>query len=513
MITRLVFQNLRRIKLLFMIVVLAALLGGCGSTTFSDGEYAVPVILSGGSGKASLESPAKLIKNEKGCELEIVFSSSHYDYIISDGIKYECINNEGNSTFRFPVDEYVNELSIIADTTAMSKPHEIDYRIELDYNHICQWNSENSISSGIAPAADRDAAGVNINRPEVEGVSFMPEENDTAELFCIYHSEQGIDALSVSDGDVFIILPDGAETISGIPSDYHILKRPVNNIYLAATAAMTFFDRINALENVKYSSLEESGWSVEAARDRMKNNELIYAGKYSAPDYELLLTAGCNLAVESTMILHTPEVKEKLLELNIPVFTDYSSHEKEPLGRVEWVKVYGLLTGNEEEALEAYAEQKSLFDEQKLLVLQEENEENTEKKVVVFYINSNNQPVVRRKNDYISRIIELSGGRYIFDDTEGSSPTLTMTLEQFYKEAKDADVLIYNPVVVEAVADREALLNKAPLLKDFKAVKDGEVYILSKDMYQETMSTGELLRELTDCFRNKKTEHKYLLKL
>lgn len=65
----------------------------------------------------------------------------------------------------------------------------------------------------------------------------------------------------------------------------------------------------------------------------------------AAPDYELILSGGCGLAVESTMVNHVPEVREKLEELGIPVLIDQSSYESHPLGRTEWIKLYGALLG------------------------------------------------------------------------------------------------------------------------------------------------------------------------
>ena len=72
-----------------------------------------------------------------------------------------------------------------------------------------------------------------------------------------------------------------------------------------------------------------------------------YAGKYSAPDYERIVDKSCSLAIESTMIYHCPQVKEQLEKLGVPVLVERSSYEADPLGRMEWVKLYGVLTGKE----------------------------------------------------------------------------------------------------------------------------------------------------------------------
>lgn len=68
-----------------------------------------------------------------------------------------------------------------------------------------------------------------------------------------------------------------------------------------------------------------------------------FAGKYSEPDYEMLVDEDCDVAIESTMILHTPKVQEMIENLGIPVFIDRSSYEMHPLGRTEWVKLYGAM--------------------------------------------------------------------------------------------------------------------------------------------------------------------------
>lgn len=97
-----------------------------------DGEYVIDALLQGGSGKASISSPAVLTVEDGKASLEVIFSSPNYDYMIVGDEKYEPVNEEGNSTFIIPVDGFDYSMPVTADTTAMSKPHEIDYTIQLD---------------------------------------------------------------------------------------------------------------------------------------------------------------------------------------------------------------------------------------------------------------------------------------------------------------------------------------------------------------------------------------------
>ena len=136
---------------------------------------------------------------------------------------------------------------------------------------------------------------------------------------------------TVADDGRYLIVPEGKEAPDDLANDIIVLKQPLTNIYLVASAVMDMFVSIDALDSIRFSSQKEDGWYIEAGKQEMEAGNIIYAGKYSAPDYEQILSEGCGLAIENTMIYHTPEVKEQLEKFNIPVMVDYSSYEKNPL--------------------------------------------------------------------------------------------------------------------------------------------------------------------------------------
>ena len=98
----------------------------------ADGSYTCAVTLEGGSGRATVESPAALTVADGAMTATIVWSSPNYDYMLIDGEKYLPINTEGNSTFVIPVAALDTALAVTADTVAMSTPHEIDYTLTFD---------------------------------------------------------------------------------------------------------------------------------------------------------------------------------------------------------------------------------------------------------------------------------------------------------------------------------------------------------------------------------------------
>lgn len=100
--------------------------------TLADGTYSIAVTLEGGNGKVSVQSPCTLTVADGKMTAQIVWSSSHYDYMLVDGERYDALSNEDGSTFEIPVSALDTPLAVIGDTTAMSTPHEIEYTLTFD---------------------------------------------------------------------------------------------------------------------------------------------------------------------------------------------------------------------------------------------------------------------------------------------------------------------------------------------------------------------------------------------
>lgn len=314
-----------------------------------------------------------------------------------------------------------------------------------------------------------------------------------AENFSVDYYEGGYELLTtIPDSKQYLLVPEGAEVPVGLDEEICVLQEPLDNIYLVASGVMDMFASLDAVGQIRFSGQKQENWYIQKAKDAMAAGELIYAGKYSKPDYELLVSEGCDLAIENRMITHSPEVVEMLESFDIPVMIEYSSYEQHPLGKVEWVKFFGALTGKEAEAEAAFAEQAEILETVS-------NGEKTGKTVAFFYVTSNGLIQVRQSTDYIPKLIELAGGRYIFDDLEDSGSgrsTLNMQIEDFYAGAKDADILIYNSSIDGGVNTIDELVGKCNILKDFKAVQDGQVYCTTNDMYQQSMAVGYLLQDM-----------------
>lgn len=367
-------------------------------------------------------------------------------------------------------------------------------------------------SGGSADAAEKESgAGVNsgVRWSDMEPSGSM--ELLYAEEFSVDYYENGCRLAEIAeDGGRFLVVPEGTEVPSGLDDDIAVIEGAADHIYLSASAVMDHFCRLGAVDAIKLTSTKEEDWYIDEAKMAMKDGRIQYAGKYNTPDYELILDTGCRLAIESTMIFHAPEVREQLEERGIPVLVDRSSYENHPLGRSEWIKLYGVLTGREAEADAVFQEQADKLEEVTAAVDESRTDSNAEQNdgnaaqdsgntVAFFYITSSGSVNIRKADDYVSKMIELAGGTYVFEDLADdgtATSTETIQMEDFYAAAKDADYLIYNSTIDGELDNLDELLAKSSLLKNFAAVRSGKVYCTGKNMYQETVETGTMISDI-----------------
>ncbi|MBR4579620.1 MAG: ABC transporter substrate-binding protein [Lachnospiraceae bacterium] len=313
---------------------------------------------------------------------------------------------------------------------------------------------------------------------------------------------------TVPDDTLLLIVPEEGSIPKDLDASIVVLQRPVENLYLVASAAMDMFVELDALDSIRFSGQKQENWYIAEASQAMQDGKILYAGKYSKPDYEMIVSNGCSLAIENTMIFHSPDVIEQLGNFGVPVVVDYSSTEDHPLGRVEWIKFYGALTGCEEAALEIYEKEADMMEAV-------ESGEKSNLTVAYFYITSNNLVQVRKSSDYIPKMIEIAGGKYIFDNLtdDTNKSTVNMQLEEFYDKAKDSDVLIYNSSIDGGVESIDELIGKWELLKDFKAVKEGNVWCTTNDMYQQSLSIGYMTEDIHAILGGNEEGLHYIYKL
>lgn len=628
-----------------------------------DGSYWSRVSMTGGSGRASISSPTGFYVKDGQATADIHWSSASYDYMKLDGVRYDAFTDAaGHSAMTIPVSALNTAIPVLADTTAMSKPYEIEYQLSFDGSALLPMadasmaeahplpsdevnRTMQSATTQVADAETPDSAGGSENRttagenrvavegdgqaengqsgtvgessvhwsaaPEIDGLRFVSsEKNDVAEYFrlSVYEDASGAkyQLLETAGGlHRYLIAPEDPQAADksseiaepkasaqadseknssekkaaksgskqgvdqknghftaraseensankekkGDALELTVLQQPLTTTYVAASAVMAPLCDLGAVRQIRFSGLREEGWYVDEARTAMEKGSMLFAGRYSEPDYETLLREGCDLALESTMIYRSPEVIEKLSALGIPVYIDYSSYEPHVLGRLEWIRVYGALFGHEEEAQQWYQTERD-----RIRAIQKDAEtssgeasqsgksaEKSETKtsrnskneasstetssgragtdttadqrptVVYFYVNSSGQIQVRQPHDYIPELLELAGARYLAPDMSSLSGSrksnVTVSLEDFYSSCKDADYLIYSATLDRPLSSIQELLGKNALFADFRAVKEGHVYTTDKDFYQLSDRMADFAEDVSRMLQDQDDMH------
>jgi iron complex transport system substrate-binding protein len=463
--------------------------------------YLVDMTFEGGTGKAYIKSPVEVTDVDGQLTAKFVWSSKNYDYMIVDGVKYDNENEGGESTFTVEIDNIEEPLAVIGDTVAMSTPHEIEYLITWGEKELSQTESISEHQ------ADREEI-----KKALKNAGLKESGKDELKYAGGFEIERYEDytLISIDNSGEYLLVPDGKEIPADLPEDLVILKKPLDKTYLVSTSAMDLINTCGALPMIKLSGTRESDWYIDDAKEAMESGNILYAGKYRAPDYELILQSGCNLAIENTMIYHEPQVKEKLKELGIPVLVETSSYEDHPLGRLEWIKLYGELFDKRQEA-------DSYFDKQ-IQAAQPIMDQDKDFGVTVafFHVTANGLINVRKNGDYITRMIELSGGDYVpkgAGEGENALSTMNMQMEDFYAESSEADIIIYNSTIGGEISSIDELISKNSLFADFKAVKEGRVYCTERNLFQQITGMAEFMADLNDVFKGVERDYTYLNKL
>ena len=426
-----------------------------------------------------------------------------------------------------------------------ASPAQIESRVTSSDVASSEQNDSQTFSQDMADSAITDYHASSWAAMEPTG--HMPL--DYATEFAVDYYD-GSALITIGGTDRYLLIPENAKAPADLDTDIIPIRKP-DTIYLAASAGMDYFRVLKALDTVRMTSTHAVNWSLPEVVEALDSEKMLYAGKYSAPDYELLLREGIDLAIESTMIYHTPETKEKIEKLGIPVLVDKSSYEPHPLGRMEWIKLYGLLLGKTDDADAFYNEQLASLaavpELSKMLsstvpATREDSTSDSARNpedstsgtvqntvdstfdtprnpetstsgsaqkpgasldsptVAYFYITSSGYANIRCPGDYISQMIEMAGGSYAFADTAvpeySTRATMNMQMEAFLDRALVSDILIYSTSIDGEMHSAEELYKKAPMLKQSKAASEGNIWITGKNMYQQSTAVAEMMLEL-----------------
>lgn len=349
-----------------------------------------------------------------------------------------------------------------------------------------QSDTESGAETGESAAAASDGEENYDGKLVSDGMM----EVDYASGFSIELFQGGYRMLTVGDpAQEYLVVPEGMSVPEELDEAVTVLQMPIDNVYIASTGMVSLMNAIGALDYVKLVATDVDGWYIGEVQAAMEDGSIGFSGSYKEPDYEMMVDQGIQLHIDNAMVDSVPEVNEKFTELGIPNLVEISSKENHPLARVEWVKLLGVLFDREVQA-------QTYFDNQKALMDQATASESTGITVAMGYITSSGKCYARNGGDYLVQMIQLAGGDYICADMEPEeSGNTSMTFEEWYAAFKDADYLFYWNLGNKFYSLQE-MTEYEPLFADFKAVKEGHVWVTSPDFTQATSAISSIVSDM-----------------
>lgn len=370
-------------------------------------------------------------------------------------------------------------------------------------------------TSSQASQSSSAESSVTATGKEIKGLTFEKTmELKYAEKFSVDYYNDGYKFITILDREgnkqEVLVIPEGKEVPEGLDKEVIAIKQPLNNLLISSTPTTSLINSLGELDRIKLTTTEEKDWYIDDVKSALQNKKLAFIGSYKEPDYEQIIANQPQFAVFSTMLLSVPEVAEKLKELKVPYILDQASYEPHPMARVEWIKLYGALFNTEDKANEKFEEQCKYVESIK-------PNESKKETVAIFHITSKGVLHERKAGDYVVKMVEMAGGEYIFKDLEpDSTGTVKMEFEDFYKTAKDADRIIYMWSLGGKPANIADFTAKNELFKDFKAVKENNVWCTTPDFFQISDTMGYMINDINKMLQiedGNDSQLKYLFRL
>lgn len=331
-----------------------------------------------------------------------------------------------------------------------------------------------------------------IKRDETTGLEIVSEdEMKFAKSLKITRLQDGYILVDMAGGeDVVLLVPKDKEKLD--VADFTQVFYPAENIGAYSTTHVALINAIGHLDKVGSVNMKVDNWHIDEVKKAMEDVKIAFVGNSFDLDYEMVQSVSPDMVITSGAKTEKAEKsKTKLQELGIPTFGVYQHIENDPRGRIEWVKFFGILVGDEETA-------NKYFDDQiaRIAKIEEENKSLDPKPTIVNFRAGEDGITVKREEDYSVRMLEMAGGTYgLAGMVEKGTGTYKISPEEFYKSAEKVDILIHENKG-KRVDSIENLLAFGDYLVDLKAVQDEKVYTTNANYWQAMDKTAEMIEEL-----------------
>ena len=331
-------------------------------------------------------------------------------------------------------------------------------------------------------------------------------ELDYASSFEVDYYKGGYKIVTDWEGRKTLLVPEGKDKPEEMEEEVDdVVFLPIENIGAFSTVIATELRPINSLDKIKLVTTEADRWHIQEVKEGLESEDIIYVGKNSAPDFELIQKGEPDLIILTTGTSHGEnEIALKLDEMGINWISHAAQRENDPRARLEWVKFMGTLLDKEEEAKQFFDEQVAKIDK----IMNEGKDIKEEDKVTVATtFMSKDTFYVRNAGDYQVKMLEMAGGKYLLEDLNPEENGNTkMTAEEFYTSIEDVDFLIYDTSMGRDIQSVTDLVEHAEYLGDIKAVKNGNVWGVKAHYWQSSDNVADMIADLQQIINSERGE-------
>ena len=368
---------------------------------------------------------------------------------------------------------------------------------------------ETEIVSVETEAADAEAAGETESISENADAEAAAGESDDetgtsgeseisieyASMFDIEYLENNVKLITDGDGNQRLLVPRDGEIPEGY-EDVVVIRTPVERVLYCSATEVSSLEAIGGSElydSVVGVSAPVEDWTIPEIIEGMENGTIAYVvqNDQTAANVEDVADLAPDLVMMSGGQPGAATLGTQLDEVGIPYIIDSGWMEETNEGYMEWLKLFGALYNMDQEAADVFEAKLARIDELKNMTAQIPEEERPVVAIGSFY-----DGVVYTQGSESStaeRIAE-AGGVYALNDLAGDG-SMQISMEEFLDKAKDADIMIYTSVITYS-PDKAYLEAQEPLVTEFKAFQDDNIFVYAKDYYMSGADADEKFEDL-----------------
>ena len=326
-----------------------------------------------------------------------------------------------------------------------------------------------------------------------------------AKLFNIQYMEHDVKLVTDGEGNELLLVPKGGEVPEGY-EDKKVIRTPLEHAMFTSTTHVGLLGALG--DDALYDSIaavctEEADWTVPQVIERFGNGQITYIAQdhWTSGNIEEITELTPDFVFSGGGDESGVQLRAQLDEVEIPYAVVSEWMEESGEGMLEWLKFFGAFYNKDHEANDIFEAKLQKMDELKASVSDLGDED---RPVVALGMIYDGIVYTQGGNSPTAKQIEDAGGTYALKDLDGEG-SVQIGMEEFVDKAKDADILIYSSMIAYT-PDKEYLKELDPLMGEFKAVQNDQVYVYAKDYYMNSAAVDEKFEDLVAIIHPEKME-------